>query len=219
MNPDLCNSKIDALTSEYKAKIALLEKEDADTQAAIEALTTEYNAKVAELEAADKANADALAAHKEAYEAELALLQKADADNAAAITALITFIIEYRHHKKNAGSDGVHGTKFTDEVMFWIDSVGLAIYTVVGVAVGYEAGTDNFFVLLFSGVVTGVGGGLLRDVMAQNMPYIFVKHIYASACIVGSIVARKNVNIYSLMNELTIGMIFFKTGCVIFSQF
>ena len=106
----------------------------------------------------------------------------------AAITALITFIIEYRHHKKNAGSDGVHGTKFTDEVMFWIDSVGLAIYTVVGVAVGYEAGTDNFFVLLFSGVVTGVGGGLLRDVMAQNMPYIFVKHIYASACIVGSIV-------------------------------
>ena len=70
--------------------------------------------------------------------------------------------------------------------MFWIDSVGLAIYTVVGVAVGYEAGTDNFFVLLFSGVVTGVGGGLLRDVMAQNMPYIFVKHIYACASIVGA---------------------------------
>ena len=106
----------------------------------------------------------------------------------AAITALLTFIIEYHYYRKTAGKEGVHGTKFTDEVMFWVDTVGLAIYTVVGVAVGYESGTSNILVLLFSGVVTGVGGGLLRDIMAQNMPYIFVKHIYASACIAGSIV-------------------------------
>ncbi|MGN1346171.1 MAG: trimeric intracellular cation channel family protein [Eubacteriales bacterium] len=106
----------------------------------------------------------------------------------SATTALITFIIEARHYKKTAGMEGVHGTRFTDEVMFWLDTIGLAIFTVVGVAVGYETGTDSVFILCFVGVITGVGGGLLRDVLAQNMPYIFVKHIYASACVVGSLV-------------------------------
>ena len=38
------------------------------------------------------------------------------------------------------------------------------------------------------GVVTGVGGGLVRDIMAGDKPYIFVKHIYASASILGAIV-------------------------------
>ena len=106
----------------------------------------------------------------------------------AAVVALLTFIIEAHHYKKTAGKEGVHGTKFTEEVLFWLDTIGLAIFTVVGVTVGYETGTSNVFVICFAGVATGVGGGLLRDVMSQNMPYIFVKHIYASACIVGSIV-------------------------------
>ena len=106
----------------------------------------------------------------------------------AAVVAFITFFIEAHYYKKTAGKEGMHGTKFTDEVLFWLDTIGLAIFTVVGVAVGYETETTNVFVLCFAGVATGVGGGLLRDVMAQNMPYIFVKHIYASACIVGSIV-------------------------------
>ena len=106
----------------------------------------------------------------------------------AAVVAFITFFIEAHYYKKTSGKEGMHGTKFTDEVLFWLDTIGLAIFTVVGVAVGYETETTNVFVLCFAGVATGVGGGLLRDVMAQNMPYIFVKHIYASACIVGSIV-------------------------------
>ena len=37
-------------------------------------------------------------------------------------------------------------------------------------------------------VFTGVGGGLLRDVMAGDMPYIFVKHIYACASLVGAVI-------------------------------
>jgi len=37
-------------------------------------------------------------------------------------------------------------------------------------------------------VLTGVGGGVLRDIMAGNTPYIFVKHVYASASILGAIV-------------------------------
>ena len=38
---------------------------------------------------------------------------------------------------------------------------------------------------VFVGVVTGVGGGLLRDVMAEVPPYIFTKHIYALASMIG----------------------------------
>ncbi len=106
----------------------------------------------------------------------------------AAFVALLTFCIEAHYYKKTEGKEGAHGTKFTEEALFWLDTIGLAIFTAVGVAVGYESGIQNVFVICFAGVATGVGGGLLRDVMSQNMPYIFVKHIYASASLVGSIV-------------------------------
>lgn len=65
-------------------------------------------------------------------------------------------------------------------LMFLMDSVGLGIFTAVGVSTGWTAGYhDNMFFLSFLGVLTGVGGGLLRDVMAGVPPYIFVKHVYA----------------------------------------
>ena len=54
-----------------------------------------------------------------------------------------------------------------------------------GIAHGYM---DYTFLLVFLGTVTGVGGGLLRDVMAGVPPYILVRHIYACASIVGAIV-------------------------------
>jgi len=69
-----------------------------------------------------------------------------------------------------------------------MDSVGLGIFTAVGVSTGWTAGYhDNMFFLSFLGVLTGVGGGLLRDVMAGVPPYIFVKHVYACASIAGAI--------------------------------
>ena len=47
---------------------------------------------------------------------------------------------------------------------------------------------NYMFLLVFLGTITGVGGGLLRDIMAGVPPYILVKHIYACASIVGAIV-------------------------------
>ena len=62
------------------------------------------------------------------------------------------------------------------------------VFTVVGIQRAYTATEHRgLFLLVFVGVVTGVGGGLLRDVMAGNTPYIFVKHVYASASIIGAI--------------------------------
>jgi uncharacterized membrane protein YeiH len=42
--------------------------------------------------------------------------------------------------------------------------------------------------LVFLGFLTGVGGGLLRDVLARRIPDIFTKHIYAIASIIGALV-------------------------------
>ena len=76
---------------------------------------------------------------------------------------------------------------FYDHLLLGMDSVGLGIFTVVGIRTAYDAGYDGLFLLIFVGVVTGVGGGLLRDTMAGQTPYIFVKHIYACASLVGAV--------------------------------
>lgn len=70
----------------------------------------------------------------------------------------------------------------------WIlaDSVGLGAFTVIGVLAGIAY--DNIFLEVFLGVTTGVGGGVIRDICAGDIPMIFVKHFYACACIIGAIV-------------------------------
>ena len=79
-------------------------------------------------------------------------------------------------------------SRASDLVMLVMDSLGLGVFTVVGIQRA-DTATDHrgLFLLVFVGVVTGVGGGLLRDVMAGQTPYIFVKHVYASASIIGAI--------------------------------
>ena len=76
-----------------------------------------------------------------------------------------------------------------DLLLLIMDSVGLGIFTVIGVEAAFAlSGAYSLFLLTFVGVITGVGGGVLRDVMAGNTPYIFVKHIYASASVAGALV-------------------------------
>ena len=75
-----------------------------------------------------------------------------------------------------------------DLVLLIMDSVGLGIFTVIGVQTAQaQSGDYSLFLLTFVGVITGVGGGLLRDMMAGNTPYIFVKHVYASASVAGAL--------------------------------
>lgn len=79
-------------------------------------------------------------------------------------------------------------SKVYDFVLFLMDTLGLSVFTVVGVQIAYTHIDEyNLFLFVFVGVVTGVGGGVLRDMMAQNMPYIFVKHVYAVASLVGAL--------------------------------
>ena len=81
------------------------------------------------------------------------------------------------------------GNKRLNELFMLItDTAGLSIFTVCGVRVAIEAGFgDNVFLVSFVAVTTGVGGGVIRDVFAGTRPFIFVKHIYASAALAGSL--------------------------------
>ena len=74
-----------------------------------------------------------------------------------------------------------------EAVLLVMDSIGLAAFTVTGVGAGMAF--HNLFLTVFVGTVTGVGGGVLRDIFAGNRPYIFVKHFYACASIIGSLIS------------------------------
>lgn len=101
------------------------------------------------------------------------------------LTSCIVFFIFYFKRELLEG----HRREAYDKIMLVMDSVGLGIFTVVGVNTGIRQGyMDNVFLLVFLGTITGVGGGLLRDMMASVPPYIFVKHIYACASIIGALV-------------------------------
>ena len=69
-----------------------------------------------------------------------------------------------------------------------MDSLGLGVFTVMGIWNTLAFSPDrSTFLLVFVGVLTGVGGGILRDILAGNTPYILVKHIYACASLVGAL--------------------------------
>ena len=76
-----------------------------------------------------------------------------------------------------------------DLYMTIFDAVGLAAFTVTGVSVAHgNSDGYNLFLYIFVGTLTGVGGGVLRDVMAGVMPSIFVRHVYALASVLGAAV-------------------------------
>ena len=103
----------------------------------------------------------------------------------ATITSCVVFMILYLKKELLQG----HNRETYDKIMLVMDSIGLGIFTVVGVNTGISHGyVDYMFLLVFLGTITGVGGGLLRDIMAGVPPYILVRHIYACASIVGAIV-------------------------------
>lgn len=75
-----------------------------------------------------------------------------------------------------------------DALMLLMDATGLGIFTITGMNTATTlAGCTDPLLLVFVGLLTGTGGGVLRDILAGDMPYILRKHIYASASIAGGI--------------------------------
>lgn len=109
----------------------------------------------------------------------------------AIITSLIIFIPRLRNKLMKRKI-------VFDNVLLIMDSLGLGIFVVVGISVA--AKTDyGLFLKCFVGVITGVGGGVLRDCMADTTPFIFHKHFYASAAIIGAVIT---VLMWNQSNEI-----------------
>ncbi len=113
-----------------------------------------------------------------------AFQQPVFAGSAAVVSAMV-FAVIYFHFK---GYQEISGYWF-QHILMAADTLGLGVFTVAGVRAAFDSGMDiNYFLPVFLGTITGVGGGLLRDMMAGDRPYIFVKHVYASASILGACV-------------------------------
>jgi len=94
----------------------------------------------------------------------------------------IVFIVLYRRKVSKPLTSFIF-----EKALFWFDTVGLASFTVNGVIVGQSMTDGGFFLCSFLGVITGVGGGVIRDLLADTVPAIFVKHVYAMASICGAL--------------------------------
>ncbi|ASG04411.1 TRIC cation channel family protein [Vibrio anguillarum] len=75
-------------------------------------------------------------------------------------------------------------------VAWWIlpvcDAIGLAVFVGIGVekAMNYQ---DSAMVAVIMGVITGCGGGIIRDVLAREIPMVLRSEVYATACIIGGL--------------------------------
>ena len=69
---------------------------------------------------------------------------------------------------------------------FLFDAIGLALFTVAGLQKALQLGFP-YWVAIMMGTMTGAAGGVLRDVLINEVPLIFRKEIYAIACIIGGI--------------------------------
>ena len=87
------------------------------------------------------------------------------------------------------------------------DTIGLASFTITGMITGIDRAVGNPYVLpVLLGVITAVGGGVLRDLMAKKMPVVLYKDIYATASLAGAVAA---ILLYPYIGMLAIAWLCF----------
>ncbi len=82
------------------------------------------------------------------------------------------------------------------KTLFLFDTIGLGLFTIVGITKSIEAGLP-FWVSIVMGAITGTVGGVVRDILINEVPLLFRKDIYALACVAGGM-------IYFICNHLAL---------------
>ena len=96
---------------------------------------------------------------------------------------ILFFIVKFCRSSKKALSSEAY-----EAVMNLLDAIGLGVFTAMGIDTAIEAGYGKYhFFIIFLGVITGVGGGILRDIMAGQTPFVLKKHVYACASLAGAL--------------------------------
>ncbi|TGL10373.1 trimeric intracellular cation channel family protein [Leptospira levettii] len=76
-------------------------------------------------------------------------------------------------------------TKLRSE-LFLFDTLGIGIYTVLATRIALDHGV-NFFASALLGMISAIFGGVIRDTLMNEVPFIFRKEIYATACLAGAV--------------------------------
>ena len=109
---------------------------------------------------------------------------------------------------------------FFNKPMFFYDALGLGLFTITGVQIGLQNQLDDSICILL-GTVTGVFGGVLRDVVVNKIPVVFKKEIYATASILGGllyvILMKMNIPNPYLQIVPIIFIILIRLGAVFFN--
>ena len=97
-------------------------------------------------------------------------------------------------------------------VFLKFDAVGLGVFTVIGATFAYNLFGMNFLIIVLSGMLTAIGGGILRDVFVNQTPIVFVKELYASASFIGAVIFYFTLLITNEVYAATILGIVLTTG-------
>ncbi len=95
-----------------------------------------------------------------------------------------------------------------NNTFFWFDSIGLGLFVVVGsekaLTLGYE-----WWVVIIMGTITGVVGGIIRDILINEIPIIFTQELYAVACILGA-------GLFCILNYLGVNILVIQVASAVF---
>lgn len=100
----------------------------------------------------------------------------------AFLTALVVFLLAYFLREKYRKS-----ALIVDRINNVFDAIGLGIFTVTGMQIAMKSGSMDAVLVIFSGCLTGIGGGLIRDLMVNEIPFVLRKYVYAVASITGGL--------------------------------
>lgn len=102
----------------------------------------------------------------------------------ALVSSIVVFIISY-----------INGYKFNElnekieRINNVFDAIGLAAFSTIGTEIALSAGySENLVFSVTLGMLTGIGGGIMRDIMTDTTPFVFKKHVYAVASLIGSLI-------------------------------
>ena len=92
--------------------------------------------------------------------------------------------------------------------MFLFDSIGLGVFTLIGLEKGIEYGLSPLICVIL-GTLTATFGGVIRDILCNEIPVLFRKEIYATLCIAGGM-------LYFILKELNFEQNFISLVVTIF---
>lgn len=93
----------------------------------------------------------------------------------AAVTSVVVIVVATRHPQSKLDSW---------RIVLHADAIGLATFTVIGTSIALDEGVAPWIAVMF-GVITGTGGGVIRDVLVRRKPVVLVGEIYALAAVAG----------------------------------